>query len=92
MVDLIYSIFGNNARAVKVAQCESGLSPTIRNRSGASGLFQIVLPLHNDLFAAHGWNASTDWSDPFKNATIAFEMSGGGSSWGPWSESRHCWG
>ena len=37
-----------------IAGRESGFDPGARNPSGASGLFQILLPLHNDLFYALG--------------------------------------
>lgn len=83
VAQIIYDVFGQNgARAVRIAECESGLNPYARNRSGALGLFQLLG--HGDMFAAHGWNVETDWSDPYKNAMVAFDLSHGGTNWSAW--------
>lgn len=80
MEALIADVFGPNAaKAIRIAQCESGMNPNARNRSGASGLFQIMMPMHADLFA----NPS-DVFDPAANARAAYSLSNGGTSWGAW--------
>ena len=77
IVDLIYSIFGSNgAAAVSVASCESGLSPTAENPSGASGLFQLM-PVH--------WEGRFDPFDPVANTRYAYSLSSGGADWSAWS-------
>jgi hypothetical protein len=82
MASLICSVFVNNcARAVQVAKCESGLNPSAYNRSGASGLFQLLG--HGSMFVAHGWSAG-DVFDPYKNTVVAFDLSRGGTNWSPW--------
>lgn len=81
---IVCSVFGDTCpRALRIATCESDLDPSAYNRSGASGLFEIMLPLHADVFDAHGWSAS-DWADPFKNATVAYDLSSGGANWSAW--------
>lgn len=85
VVGLIYEVFGDvGASAVRVARCESGLDPTARNRSGASGLFQVMLPTHAGRFEAHGWSAG-DWADPYKNTVVAFDIYEESGSWAAWS-------
>ncbi len=66
-----------------VAFRESRWDPGARNPSGASGLFQILLPLHDDLFYAMGVPPSV-WSDPNWNALAARELynSSGIAPWG----------
>jgi hypothetical protein len=66
-----------------IAARESGFDPGARNRSGASGLFQLTLPLHNDLFSALGVSPAS-WSDPHWNALAARELwnSSGIAPWG----------
>lgn len=79
---IIADVFGPYAaKAIRIAQCESGLNPAARNRSGAVGLFQLLG--HGDMFVAHGWSPD-DWADPYKNAIVAFDLSSGGTSWGAW--------
>lgn len=62
------------AYAKQIANCESGLIPTSRNASGASGLWQIMLPLHNEEFTKRGWNPEVDWRDPYKNTVVAMAL------------------
>lgn len=66
-----------------VAYRESRWDPSARNASGASGLFQLMLPLHNDLFTALGVPPGA-WSDPHWNALAARELwnSSGIAPWG----------
>lgn len=78
---VICSVFGDAcAHAIRIARCESGLNPAARNRSGASGLFQLLG--HGSLFEAHGWSPE-DWADPYKNTVVAFDLYSA-SGWGPW--------
>jgi TP901 family phage tail tape measure protein len=70
-----------------IASAESGLDPTARNPSGASGLFQIMMPLHQALVDRAGGNVF----DPVTNAKVAkmlYEEDG----LAPWSPSRGTWG
>jgi Transglycosylase SLT domain len=76
---------GTESCFVAIAGRESGFDPGARNGSGASGLFQIMLPLHDDLFYALGvqpdwWH----WASPDWNAQVARELynSSGISPWG----------
>jgi len=66
-----------------VAGRESGWDPGARNPSGASGLFQLLLPVHDDLFWALGVSPDA-WSDPYWNARAARELwdSSGIAPWG----------
>lgn len=61
--------------AVSVASCESHLSPSAYNPSGAAGLFQLM-PI---------WYAGK--FDPFNalaNTRAAYGLSSGGYNWTPW--------
>jgi membrane-bound lytic murein transglycosylase MltF len=66
-----------------VAGRESHWDPGARNPSGAAGLFQLVLPMHDDLFWALGVSPAA-WSDPYWNARAARELwdSSGVAPWG----------
>ena len=50
---------------------ESGFQPWARNASGASGLFQMMLPMHNKLFVEAGCDPSR-WAEARCNARAAF--------------------
>jgi hypothetical protein len=52
---------------------ESRHTPTARNASGASGCWQIMLPLHSRRFYAVGCNPS-QWTDPLCNAKVAYSL------------------
>jgi len=65
-----------------VAYRESRWDPAARNPSGASGLFQLLLPLHDDLFYALGVPPSA-WPDPHWNALAARELYNGAGI-APW--------
>ncbi len=63
---------------VRIAWRESNCQPTARNASGASGLFQLMLPLHADLFTGIGYSPD-QWSDPYVNIAVArhlYDMAG----------------
>ena len=66
-----------------VAGRESHWDPGAQNSSGASGLFQLMLPMHDDLFSALGVSPDV-WSDPYWNAQAARELwdSSGVAPWG----------
>ncbi len=66
--------------ALGVAWCESRHDPTEWNPSGATGLFQIMLPLWSDLM--HG----RDPYDPYVNTQGAYEL-WLEQGWAPWD----CW-
>lgn len=77
---IVCSVFADNcAHALAIARCESGLNPLAYNRSGASGLFQVMMPLHEDLF-----NRPEDVFDALENSRAAFTLSHGGTNWSPW--------
>lgn len=63
--------------AVSIALAESGGNATVINSVGDTGLWQINQPIHN--------NYSYAWlKNPFNNATAAYKISNGGTSWRPW--------
>lgn len=66
-----------------IAGRESGFDASARNSSGASGLFQLMLPLHNDLFYAVGVDPA-NWPNPVWNARAARVLwnSSGIAPWG----------
>lgn len=66
-----------------IADRESSDNPAARNSSGASGLFQIMLPLHDDMFYAAGYSPS-QWADPYANTRAAGQLvlSSGLAPWG----------
>jgi hypothetical protein len=52
---------------------ESNHTPSARNRSGASGCWQMMLPLHNRRFAAVGCSPA-EWADPLCNNKAAYNL------------------
>jgi soluble lytic murein transglycosylase-like protein len=81
--DLIHQIFGPDGDwATAIAYRESRCIPTARNASGASGLFQMMLPLHSQLFI--NVCGSVDWTNPECNVRAAYALfKGSGRS--PWN-------
>ena len=73
-----------NAKAKRVAQCESGMNPNAVSPGGQNhGLFQINL-VHRNTVQSMGYSWSQIY-DPFVNARVArhiFDAAGG--SWSPW--------
>lgn len=68
---LIRSVFVEDPDwAVRIAWRESRCQPSAANPSGSMGLFQMLLPLHDDLFYAVGCTPA-DWSDPVCNVEAA---------------------
>lgn len=76
----------NPALWIAIARCESGLNPNSYNAEGASGLFQIMMPLHKDMLLP-GENIY----DPHVNIRIALSLSHGGTQTGDWNSSSGCW-
>lgn len=66
-------------QAIAVAYCESN-DPGAYNPSGATGLFQIVLPLHAGLFPL-----GADPFDPYINAQAAYNLWAVTGTWKHWS-------
>jgi hypothetical protein len=64
---------GDKAWAKRIVWRESNNTPTARNRSGASGCFQMMLPLHNNRFYAVGCTPS-QWTDPVCNTLAAANL------------------
>lgn len=64
---------GDKAWAKRIVWRESRNTPTARNRSGASGCFQMMLPMHNNRFYAVGCTPS-QWTDPSCNTKAAAHL------------------
>lgn len=88
LAPIVYAIFTTNPeKAMQVAARESGCTDTARNPSGASGIFQIMMPMHAAFVeGVCGPGADRIW-DPVCNTMTAWEMSNHGTNWGPWSAS-----
>jgi len=73
---------GDKSWAKKIVWRESRNTPTARNSSGASGCFQMMLPLHSRLFVSAGCS-SAQWSDPVCNTKAAWVLyqAAGTSPW-----------
>ncbi len=81
--DLIRSIWTVDSEwAIGIAWRESRCIPTARHPEGASGLFQMMLPLHRRIFEAVGCDA-TQWSEPSCNVRAAWLLYQG-SGRRPW--------
>lgn len=84
---LITQAFPNNPQLwITIAKCESGLNPNNYNREGASGLFQIMMPLHADMLLP-----GESIYDPAVNIRIALSLSHGGTTTSDWDASKRCW-
>ena len=91
---IIRQVFGTNAsKALRVAYCETGgtFSPRAANPGdhhsdgsrGSWGLFQV-----GSLHRSRGESVESfrqRMFDPWQNARLAYRLSRGGTSWGPWS-------
>lgn len=83
----IIAFFPENPQLwIAIAKCESGLNPNAYNVEGASGLFQVMMPLHKDMVAP-GENIF----DPVINTRIARSLSRNGTSTVAWNASKGCW-
>lgn len=84
---LVRNVFTDDADwAVSIALRESNCEPLARNSSGSSGLFQLLLPLHDDLLTAvcPQWDPSVSWSIPWC-AVAAAHLLYEGSGRAPWA-------
>jgi hypothetical protein len=65
-----------------VAYCETGgtFDPLAVGHLGERGLFQIH-PIHASRWPDY-WD---NWSDPRRNAEMAYDLSAGGTDWSRWS-------
>ena len=52
---------------------ESNHTPSARNRSGASGCWQMMLPLHSGIFRSVGCSPA-EWADPLCNNKAAYAL------------------
>lgn len=94
----IRQVFGENARAVKVARCESRLNPRAVSPTGDYGLFQLNRrtwdPARNPRARPY-WPRGKDWRhvfDPVVNARVAYAISRRGTDfWTHWRWSARCW-
>lgn len=64
---------GDKAWAKRIVYRESRNTPSARNPSGASGCFQMMLPLHTRRFNAVGCTAA-EWSNPACNTRAAWHL------------------
>lgn len=81
---MILDVFGDaGPQALRVANCESHYNPDAYNPSGASGVFQIMMPTHAWRFVEHGWTAG-DVFDAYRNIVVAYDI-WLDSGWRPWS-------
>ena len=75
---------GQEERALRIAWRESNWQPWARNPSGARGLFQLMLPLHNDIFRRVGCDPAS-WADVGCNVAAARSLYDG-AGWAPWAQ------
>lgn len=68
----------NCQEALNIAWCESRWEPWRYNPSGATGLFQIMLPLHAEYFEGDPYN-------PYINARAAFILYSQRFNWSAWA-------
>ena len=82
--------YKNPELAVKIAMCESGLQPWVKNKySSAGGLYQHLARFW-PARAAKYWFAWASRFDGEANAYVSISMLRDG--WlSHWNESRHCW-
>jgi hypothetical protein len=84
---------GNGLKmAYAIAMAESGGSAKAHNGNASTGdnsygLFQINMlgAMGPERRKQYGLSSNDDLYDPLTNAKIAYKMSKGGTSWGPWS-------
>lgn len=74
-----------HGQARKIITRESGNNPSARNRSGASGCFQMMMPLHRPIFNGVGCGDPFDATCNSRAALALFNSSG----WSPWSQTNY---
>lgn len=97
-VRAIRQVFPGNARALKVAWCESRRDPRAVSPTGDYGLFQLNRrtwdPARNPRARPY-WPRGKDWRhvfDPVVNARVAWAISKRGTDfWTHWRWSARCW-
>ena len=77
IVQAIYAKFGNRPQIVQLAVCESGLQPTVVSPYGDVGVFQVNA-------ASHPQYPMDQLLNYQGNIQAAWEISNGGTNWGPW--------
>ena len=77
-----FAPLGQSAQACQVAWHESRWDPNARNASGASGWFQLMIPLHSDLIAACPFLWRSAFDGPC-NAWAAVQLYLGEGGWHP---------
>lgn len=95
---------GDDAQAVRVATCESGGDHLDEraNRPGSQfvGVFQIGTDIHQDRMARVGRERDKGRGEPYtkddmfdagRNTRVAWDLFDE-QGWGPWEDSRSCWG
>lgn len=70
--------------AHRIMNCESKEDPNAYNKSGASGLFQIIQKWHKDKIAGR------DIFNPEINIDVAYQIYLD-SGWSAWKSSKKCW-
>lgn len=82
MIEARWAGTGHEARAVRIARCESGLNPAAKNRSSsASGVFQII----RSTWRAHADAGMSVWNAR-DNIEVAYRIwLRSGRSWRQWS-------
>lgn len=97
-VRAIRTVFGENARAVKVARCESRLNARAVSATNDWGLYQLNRPTWDPARnprARPYWPRGKDWRhvfDPLVNARVAYAISRRGTDfWTHWRWSAGCW-
>lgn len=82
--DLIREIWTKDAEwAISIAWRESRCQANARHPEGASGLFQMMMPMHRGIFERVGC-AARQWSDPRCNVMAAWSLYQG-SGRRPWA-------
>lgn len=82
---LVHDIFPAYSvdRVLGIMQCESNGNPNATGLSGEAGLMQIH-PIH-EARARELFGPGVNLYDPETNLRMAYELSSGGSNWGPWT-------
>ena len=74
----------DRAKAVSVAECESGLNPTASNGGRFVGLFQQMASAWSGRSARYGY-AGRAITDPVANVNVSMGMVRDDGDWGQWS-------
>ena len=81
-IDQAFGPYGQTAKAIRVAECESGLVPTAVSPNGAwVGLFQLS---SNYIPTVRFYNGTGDRKDPYGNAAAARDAWLNRGNWSAW--------